>query len=83
VGRDARRGQRGRDPGGDLEQVAAVDGGVVARSPGDEQHPAPAGGDVAQAGLQWQEVLDGARDRGRLLGDLGGHAGLGSAHRGP
>ncbi len=66
--------------GMDLEQVAAVDGGVVRRSAGDEEDYAAIGGDFAQSCALRPERLDGPGQSGRLFGDLPGHRCRGLVH---
>ena len=74
-GGDRRRGQCGQPPGVRLDQVAAVDGGVVGGPAGDEQHLAGVAGQRGGlAAPRHQRVQRGPQRRG-LLPDLGPHRG--------
>ena len=75
VGGDARGGEAGHPVGVRLDEVAAVDAGVVGRAPRDEEHVAGAGGKPRQLGTDREEDLEGTRDGLRLFGDLAGHPG--------
>ncbi|UUZ44149.1 hypothetical protein LP422_16455 [Janibacter limosus] len=75
VGRDARGGERGADPGARLREVATVDRGVVAGAARDEGDSPPTGEEPTELLTQGQQRVEGASDRLRLLGDLVGHDG--------
>ena len=79
MGGHARRHQPADDAGVGLEEVAAVDRGVVAGAARREQHPPAVGREVAEPVPQRQQRVEGRLRGHRLLGHLPRH--LGGQHR--
>ena len=75
VGGDRRRGQRGQPAGVRLEQVAAVDRGVVGGAAGDEQHLPGRRASAATSPLRGSSASSVARSAAGCCADLGPHRG--------